>query len=214
MSWFTADGYWSHEIKGCLPLGRKIMTNLESILKSRDITLPAKVHLVKAVVFPIVMYGCGVGLDRKLSTKEWILLNCGVGEDFWESLRQEGDPTNRSKRKSVMNIHWNLESLMLKLKLHYFGHLMRRTDSLERTLILGKTEGRRRRRWQRMRWLDGITNSITWVWASSRSWWRPGKPGVLQFMGSQRVGHDWATELNNEEAGYSTVFPGYLNIGL
>ena len=78
----TADGDCSHEIQRRLFLGRKAMTNLDSILKSRDITLPAKVHLVKAVVFPIVMYGCGVGLDRKLSTKEWILLNCGVGEDF------------------------------------------------------------------------------------------------------------------------------------
>ena len=87
-----------------------------------------------------------------------------------------------------------LEGLILKLKLQYFDHLMRRADSLERTLMLGKIEGRRRRGRQRMRWLDGITDS--WVWVNSGNWWWTGMPGVLQFMGSQRVGHDWATELN------------------
>ena len=90
----------------------------------------------------------------------------------------------------------SLEELMLKLKLQYFGHLMRRADSFEKILILGKIEGRRRRGRQRMRRLDGITDSWTWVWVNSRSWWWTGRPGVLQFMGSQRVGHDWATELN------------------
>ena len=90
---------------------------------------------------------------------------------------------------------------MLKLKLQYFGHLMRRTDSLEKTLMLGKTEGGRRRGRQRMRWLDGITNSSwTWVWASSGSWWWTGRPGMLQSMGSPKVGHDWATELNLTES--------------
>ena len=89
----------------------------------------------------------------------------------------------------------SLARLMLKLKLQYFSHLMRRVDSLEKTLMLGKIEGRRRRGWQRMRWLDGITNSWTWVWASSRSWWWTGKPGVLQSMELWRVGHDWETEL-------------------
>ena len=88
----------------------------------------------------------------------------------------------------------SLEGLMSKLKLQYFDHLMRRADSLERTLMLGKIEGRRRRGRQRMRWLDGITDS--WVWVNSGNWWWTGMPGVLQFMGSQRVGHDWATELN------------------
>ena len=84
---------------------------------------------------------------------------------------------------------------MLKLKLQYFGHLMQRADLLEKTLMLAKIEGRRRRGWQRMRWLDGITNAITWTWVNSGSWWRTGRPGVLQPMGSQRVGRDWATEL-------------------
>ena len=90
----------------------------------------------------------------------------------------------------------SLEGLMLKLKLQYFGHLMRRADSFEKTLMLGKIVGRRRRERQRMWWLDGITDSIDWVWINSVSWWWTGMPGVLQFMGSQRVRHDWATELN------------------
>ena len=92
----TADGDCSHEIKRCLLLARKVMTNLDSILKSRDITLPTKVRLVKAIVFPVVMYGCGVGLWKKMSAKELMLLNCGVGEDSWESLGLQGDPTSPS----------------------------------------------------------------------------------------------------------------------
>ena len=91
--------------------------------------------------------------------------------------------------------------LMLKLKLQYFGHLMRRADSLEKTLMLGKIEGRRRRGWQRMRWLDGITYSMTWIWINSGRRWRTGKPGVQQSMGSQRVGHDWATEQKQQGEG-------------
>ena len=86
--------------------------------------------------------------------------------------------------------------LMLKLKLQYFGHLMQRTDSFEKTRMLGKIEGRRRRGWERIRWLDGITTWWTWVWVSSWSWWWTGRPGVLLFMGSQTVGHDWVTKLN------------------
>ena len=92
----TADGYCSHEIKKCLLLGRKVMTSLDSILKSRDFTLPTKVHLVKAMVFPVVMYGCEVGLWRKLSAEELMVLNCGVGEDSWESLGLQGDLTSPS----------------------------------------------------------------------------------------------------------------------
>ena len=98
-----------------------------------------------------------------------------------------------------------MEGLMLRLKLQCFGHLMWRADSLEKTLMLGKIEGRRRG-WQRMKWLDGITDSMTWVWVDSRSWWWTGRPGVLWFMGSQRVRHDWATELNwTESLGESTL---------
>ena len=99
-----------------------------------------------------------VGPQRRLSTKELMLLNCGVGEDSWESLGQQGDQTSPFWRKLVLNIHW--KDLMLKLKLQYFGHLMWRVNSLEKTLMLGKTEGGRRGVWQRMRWLDGITDSM------------------------------------------------------
>ena len=127
------------------------MTDLHSILKSRDITLLTKVHLVKAMVFPVVTHGC-------VSWTIIMLLNCDVGEDSWESLVLQDDPTSPSWRKSVLNIH--LEGLMLKLKLQYFGHLMQRTDSFVKTLMLEKIEGRRRRGQQRMRWLDGITDSM------------------------------------------------------
>ena len=118
-----------------------------------------------------------------------MLLNCGVGENSWESLGARR--SNQSILKEV-SPDYSLEGLMLKLQ--YFGHLMRRANSLEKTLMLGKIEGKKRRGWQRMRWLDGITDLWTWVWANSRSWWCTGRPGVLRFMGSQRVRHDWATE--------------------
>ena len=153
----TADGDCSHEIKRCLLFGRKVMTNLDSILISRDITLTTKVRLVKAMVFPVVMYGWELGLQRKLSTEELMLLNCGVGEDLrvpWTARR-----SNQSILKEI-NPEYSLEGLMMKLKLQYFGPLMRRTNSLEKTLMLGKIEARRRRGWQKMRWLDGITNSM------------------------------------------------------
>ena len=135
-----------------------------------------------------------VGLWRKLSTEELMPLNCGVGEDLrvpWTARR-----SNQYILKEI-SPGFSLERLMLKLKLQYFGHLMRRVDSL------GGIGGRRKRGQQRMRWLDGITDSMdmslgrwTWVWVKSGSWWWTGRPGMLQFMGSQRVGHDWATELN------------------
>ena len=104
--------------------------------------------------------------------------------DFKESILKEISP------------EYSLEGLMLKLKLQYCGHLMRKTDSLEKTLMLGKIEGGRRRGRQKMRWLDGITDSMNRIWVTSRSWWWTGKPGLLRFMGSQGVRHDWATELN------------------
>ena len=129
------------------------MTNLDNILKSKDITLPTKVCLIKAMVFPVVMYGCESWTIKQLSAKELILLNCGVGVP-WTARR-----SNQSILKEISS-EFSLEGLMLKLKLQYFGHLMRRTDSLEKTLMLGKTEGGRRRERQRMRWLDGITKSM------------------------------------------------------
>ena len=141
-SQITADGDCSHEIKRRVLLGRKVMTNLDSIFKSRDITLPTKVHLVKAKVFPVVMYGYESWTIKKLGTKELMLLNCGVGELLrvpWTSRR-----SNQFILKEI-SPGCSLEGLMLKLKLQYFGHLMQRTDSLEKTLMLGKIEGRRRR---------------------------------------------------------------------
>ena len=109
----------------------------------------------------------------------------------WLSLKRK---SNQSILKEI-SPGCSLEGQMLKLKLQYFGHLVRRVDSLEKTLMLGGIGGRRRSGWQRMRWLDGITNWWMWVWVNSRSWWWTGRPGVLRFMGSQRVGHDWATQL-------------------
>ena len=138
----TADGDCSHEIKRHFFLGRKTMTNLGSILKSRDFTLPTKVHIVKAMVFPVVMYGCENWTIKKLSAKELMLLNCGVGEDSrlpWTARR-----SNQSILREI-SPEYSLGGLMLKPKLQYFGYLIRRTDSLEKTLMLGKTEGGRRR---------------------------------------------------------------------
>ena len=133
------------------------MTNLDSIFKSRDITLPTKVCLVKAMVFPVVMYGCESWKWRRLSPEELLLLKCGVGEDSWKSLGLQGD-----SNQSILKIspECSLEGMMLKLKLQYFSHLMRRVDSLEKTLMLGGIGGRRKRGQQRMRWLDGITDSM------------------------------------------------------
>ena len=153
----TAKGGCSHEIKRHLLLGRKAMTNLGSVLKGRDITLPP-VYLVKAMVFPVVMYGCKSWTIKK--AEHWRIdafqLWC------WRRLLRVPRTASRSNQSILKEIHPEhlLEGLMLKLKLQYFGHLMQRTDSLEKTLMLGKTEGGRRRGRQRMRWLDGITNSM------------------------------------------------------
>jgi len=151
------DGDCSHEIKRRLLLGRKVMTNLDSIFKSRDITLSTNVHLVKAMVFPVVMYGC-----ESWTVKKAEHLRIDAFELFsWRLLRVPWSArrSNQSILKEI-SLGCLLEGLMLKLKLHYFGHLMQRVDSLEKTLMLGKTEGRRRRGRQRMRWLDGITDSM------------------------------------------------------
>ena len=134
-----------------------------------------------------------VGLWRRHRAEELMLLNC-VGEDSWESLGLQGDPTSPFWRRSAPGC--SLEEMMLKLKLQYFGHLMRRVDSLEKTLMLGGIGGRRRRGQQRMRWLDSITDLMDVSLGELREMGCTGRPGVLQFMGSQRVGHDWGTELN------------------
>ena len=152
----TADGDCSHEIKRRLLLGRKVMTNLDSIFKSRDITLPAKVHPVKAMVFPGVMYGCESWTIKKAERRRIDAFELWC----WRRLLRVPWTARRSNQSILKEIspESSLEGLMLKLKLQYFGHLMRRVDSLEKTLMLGGIGGRRRRGRQRMRWLDGITD--------------------------------------------------------
>ena len=154
----TADGDCSHEIKKCLLLGRKVMTKLDSILKSRNITLSTKVHLVKAMVFPVVMYGCESWTIKKAECQKIDAFEVWC----WRRLLRVPWTARRSNQSILKEISpgCSLEGLMLKLKLPYFGHLIQRADSFEKTLMLGKIEGRRRRGWQRMRWLDGITNSM------------------------------------------------------
>ena len=154
----TADGDCSREIKRHLLLGRKVMTNLDSILKSRDITLPTKVHLVKAVVFPVVTYGCESWTINKAERRRIDAFELWC----WRRLLRVPWTARRSNQSILkeMSPEYSLEGLMLKLKLQYFGHPMLRTDSLEKTLMLGKIEGGRRRGQQRMRWLDGITDSM------------------------------------------------------
>ena len=151
----TADGDCSHEVKRRLLLGRKAMKNLDRILKSRDINLPTKVCLVKAVVFLVVMYGCE-GWTIKARVLSAFELWC------WKRLLRVPWTARRSNQAILKEIspEFSLEGLMLKLQLQYFCHLMQITDSLEKTLMLRKVEGRRRRGWQRLTWLDGITNSI------------------------------------------------------
>ena len=154
----TADGTCSHEIKRHLLLGRKAMTKIDSILKSRDITLLTKVCLVKAMVLPVVMYGCE---NWNIKKAEFQRIDAF---ELWCWRRLLRVPwTARTSDQSVLkeiSPEYSLEGLMLKLKLQYFGYLMWRTDSLEKTLMLEKIEGGRRRGWQRMRWLDGITDSM------------------------------------------------------
>ena len=154
----TADGDCSHEIKRCLLLGRKVMTNLDSIFKSRDITLPTKVHLVKAMVFPVVMYGCESWTITEFECQRIDALELWC----WRRLLRVHWTARRSNQSILKEINpqCSLEGLLLKLKLQYFGHLILRADSFETTLMLGKIEGRRRRGRQRMRWLDGIPNSM------------------------------------------------------
>ena len=153
----TADGDCSHEIKRCLLPGKKVMTNLDSILKSREITLPTKVHLVKGIVFPVVMYGCESWTIKKTECQRIDAFELWCWRRFlrvpWTAKR-----SNQSILKEI-NTEYSLERLMLKLKLEYFGHMMQRIESLEKTLMLGKIEGRRRRGGQRMRWLDGVIDS-------------------------------------------------------
>ena len=203
----TADGDSSHEIKIFLLLGRKVMTNLDSIFKSRDITLPTKVHLVKSMVFPVVMYGCESWTVKK--AEHWRIDAFELW--FWRRLLKLPWSAGRSNQSILKEIRpsCSLEGMMLKLKHQYFGHLMRRVDSLEKTLMLGGIGGRRKSWWQRMKWPDVITDSMDMSLRELRELVmdREAWPAAIHGVTKSRTRlRDW-TELNSS---YGEQYGGSL----
>ena len=191
----TADGDCSQEIRRWLLLGRKAMTNIDSVLKSKGITLSTKMYIVKAMGLSSSHVWIWELYHKGRMPKNWCFQTV-VLEKILESPldSKEIKPVNSKE----INPDYSLEGLMLTLNLQYFGHLMRIANSLEKTLMLGKIEGRRRKGQQRIRWLCGITDSWTWTWANSRRWWGTGKPGVLKSRESQSgtwLG-DWTTTIS------------------
>ena len=193
----TADGDCSQEIKRCLLLGRKVMTNIDSIFKSRDITLSTKFHLVEAMVFPVVVYGCESWTVNKSECRRIDAF------ELWCWRRPLRVPwTARRSNKSILKEigpGCSLQWMMLKLKLQYFGHLMWRVDSLEKTLMLGGIGGRRRRGWQRMRWLDGFTDSVDVSLSELQDWWWTGRAWSALIHGVAKS-QTQLSELNWTEA--------------